>query len=156
MKKFGWTIILLSICLIILGRCYFSYRHPDKQIKVQFEFVGCLSKNKPIEWDYWFMVNDNQGTDFGSKTLANFCDFDSLEIDFDEYTYIIVDGHELVSLCYNLSDCRRRFSPSPDYYGYATLKAADDRVYVYRIPCELPVIKDMHAHYDDDFRTTIF
>lgn len=102
------------------------------------------------------MVNDLKGTDITSEILADFCDTESIGMDFERYTYIVADGYEFVDLYYIFADGRRRFSASPDYYGYATLQGSDETMaYVYRIPVDTPVVKDIHAHYEDDFRTTI-
>lgn len=153
MKK---TIVsgFLLILLVVVFSC--SYQPSEQHQKVQFEFVGCFAKKKAIQWDYWFMVNDLKGTDITSEILADFCDIESIKMDFERYTYIVADGHEMVDLYYTFADGSRHFSASPDYYGYATLQGSDEtKVYVYRIPVDTPVVKDIHAHYEDDFRTTI-
>ena len=76
-------------------------------------------------------------------------------MDFDTYSYIITDGFELLDLYYIPGDSSHRLSFSPIHYGYATLKKVDDDIHIYRIPCEVPIQKDLHAHNEDDFRTTV-
>lgn len=150
-------ISVLTLLLVIPVVLLCLNKRPHDFKKVEFEYVTSLSKTDELEWDYWFTVrDDNKGTDIVPEIMSNVCDIDSLQMDFDEYTYIFSDGHELVELSYTGSDARGRFGVSPRYYGYATLKQADKEMfYVYRIPCEVPVIKDMHAHYENDQRTIV-
>ena len=159
MKKFFIIIMALAImaaAVLVVGYFCF-YRLSTQPVTVQnIEFVGCLEKRGSIHWDDWFIVNDQQKrSEIDSDILAKLCDTKDFEMDFDKYTYIFVDGREMVKLSYIPNDCRNRLSGSPSYYGYAVLKKAEDKLYAYRIPSDLPVIKDIHAHYGTDFRTTI-
>lgn len=145
--------ILLAILLAL-----FCLEKPVDSFKnVEFEYVASLTKTNELTWDYWFTLRDaNKGTDITTEIMSGVCNIGSIQMDFDEFTYVISDGFELVELSYTHSDLRGRFSITPRYYGYATLQRADETMfYVYRIPCDVPVIKDMHAHYGDDYRTTV-
>lgn len=149
-----FALILFALLAIFIA--FYPFHYSDNPENVQFEFVGCLPKTKAIQWDYWFMVNDLHGTDITSDILNDYCNVESINMDFEQYSYIISDGYELTDLYYIPSDGRRRFSVSPDYYGYATLQKSNDAmIYIYRIPSDTPVIKDLHAHYEDDYRTTV-
>lgn len=153
MRKYG---VIMIAAVVILAGCFCFYRRTTKPVVVNIEFVGCLEKKGTIRWDNWFIVNDQQKrSEIDSNSLMKLCDAENFEMDFDKYTYIFVDEYKMVELSYIPSDCRGRFSASPDYYGYATLKKAEDKLYVYRIPSDLHIIKDSHAHYESDFRTTI-
>lgn len=153
MRKY-WALILAAAVLAAGYFCF--YRRAALPVSVSFEFAGRLEKKKAMRWDNWFIVNDRQKrSEIDSDVLAEFCDIKNFEMDFDMYTYLFVDGYELMELSYRPDDCRRRFSASPDYCGYAVLKKADDQLYAYRIPSDLRIIKDPHAHYESDYRTTL-
>ena len=154
MKK-RWAMI--SVAAILLVACFGIYRYENQPaVDVNIEFLGCLEKRKAIYWDNWFIVNDQQKrSEITGDWLAEYCDAENFEMDFDKYTYVFADGYEMVELSYIPSDCRALFSGSPTYYGYAVLKKAEDKLYAYRIPSDSCVIKDSHAHYQEDFRTTI-
>lgn len=154
MKKY-WLIITMAVFVFSVGIFRF-YFHAAQPVAVNIEFVGCLEKIGVLQWDNWFIVNDQQKkSEVESDALTEICDMGNFKMDFDKYTYIFVDGFEMVKLSYIPNDCRRRFSAFPDYYGYAILERAEDKMYVYRIPSDLHIVKDPHAHYENDFRTTI-
>lgn len=147
--------IIIIVAVLLVGG-FDIYRRATQSVAVDIEFLGCLEKRKTIRWDNWFIVNDQQKrSEITGDWLAEYCDTENFEMDFDKYTYVFADGYEMVELSYIRSDCRALFSGSPTYYGYAVLKKAEDKLYAYRIPSDSRVIKDSHAHYQGDFQTTI-
>ena len=150
-----WAMISAAAILLVAGFGIYRYAN-QPAVDVNIEFLGCLEKRKAIYWDNWFIVNDQQKrSEITGDWLAEYCDAENFEMDFDKYTYVFADGYEMVGLSYIPSDCRALFSGSPTYYGYAVLKKAEDKLYAYRIPSDSRVVKDSHAHYQEDFRTTI-
>lgn len=156
MKKYLRIIVLIALAVALIGLYIPWIGSSDEPVPVPYQYVATLDGLEDTGWDYLVFVNDLRNTEANAQYMSQFCTMDELEMDFETYTYIFVHGYELVDLYYKTSDCRGRYSSNPLYYGYATLqKAADDQYYVYQFPNDVPVIKDNHAHYDDDFRTTI-
>lgn len=156
MKKYLKIIVLIALAVTLIGMYIPWIGSSDEPVPVPYQYVSALNGLKDTGWDYWFLVNDLRNTEISAQYMSQFCAMDELEMDFETHTYIFVHGYELVDLYYKTSDCRGRYSSNPLYYGYATLqKAADDQYYVYQFSNDVPVIKDDHAHYNDDLRTTI-
>ena len=114
--------VAISVAVILLVACFGAYRYANQPVEANIEFLGCLEKRKAICWDNWFIVNDQQKrSEITGDWLAEYCDTENFDMDFDKYTYVFADGYEMVELSYIRSDCRALFSGSPTYYGYAVL-----------------------------------
>ena len=72
---------------------------------------------------------------------------DTYEFDFDNYTYIVVAGHELQSISYNRWDIWGRFtSKDPWYHGKVVLLPEENKraINIYRIE-RILITSDEHS-----------
>ena len=145
--------VVFVLGIIILAIIIFFSSMSQKKL-VDYEFIGRVAKVDELYWDYWFVVNDNQNTEITSSELTKYCDL--VDVDFMQYTYIVVDGHTLSQMYYKPIDNKGGLSKNRGYYGYATLEEADpNSFYFYRIPSRIRIVNDDHARFGENHRTTI-
>ena len=159
MKKFSIIkilIIIFGVILIVGGAIWVIYSRTYKSI----EFEQVCEKDANFESDRhikWFTLRSSEYGGFYSEESLNTLgveDYDDIVFDYDQYTYIITIGHELINIEYSRSDMKNRIYGifGKEYVGHVTLKEEEtDKVYIYRIPK-----MDIDCDYHEPERDVVF
>lgn len=143
--------IILMLSILLLGSTLGIFIL-KREIKVDFEYVDKLSiyADDRIGYDIWFPLNDIHGTEITTESLKDHCDIGMLDFEFEKYTYILVEGYELLELSYNHFDVWGRLSKNPVYHGRVVLKKDPPKnvLNVYRINADINIRNDIHWRYD--------
>lgn len=146
---------LILVIAIILCICFLK-----KENEITFEKIGSFDWIKPITSEnppfgtLWWSITQKPESYI---SLASFSDLykratgldimDTYEFDFDNYTYIVVAGHELQSISYNQWDVWGKFTAKyPWYHGKVVLVTAENKnaINIYRIE-RILITSDQHS-----------
>lgn len=143
MKKFLAIMIIVLVLAAVI--CFLKYER-----NVPFEKIGSFEWTDEIHRDgypppgrFWLSLYQNPQSYFSFENAQKLYNHatgkeieDQFEFDFDNYTYVVVSGHELVDLSYNYWNIEGRFkSANPVFHGRVELKTAENKrsINIYRI-----------------------
>jgi len=158
MKKIITMIIIVLIIAIVI--LFLKYER-----SVPFEKIGSFEWTNEIHRDdypplgrFWWCLYQNPESYISyenAQDLYNYTTGKEIEtqftFDFENYTYVVVSGHELIDLSYNYWNVEGRFkSPNPVFHGRAKLKTAENKksINIYRIERML-INSDEHGGRND-------
>jgi len=140
--------IILIICVcIILCAIVPIHKYMKKERPVPFEFIGCLEeRGSALGGRVWSRIEGPNGTECTRDNLRRYCDIDDIEMDFEEYTYIVVEGYSIKSMTYNYVDVWGRFSGYMRFNPRVELvdEGHPEMLYFYRIKEEYHIRNDYH------------
>ena len=139
------VITVISVAALIIC-CRFTVFLMKEERKVPFEFEAELTvydpDMNPQEYDLWFPISDWEWREW----LGDYCNIDSIDFDFDQYTYIATCGYSLEELTYNYWNMWGKFSKVKTFHGRVVLKDDCSReiVKIYRIE-KMRISNDVHG-----------
>ncbi len=139
--------LIVGIVLISVLICIMATYSKDQEISFEyvtsFEWIRDINADKPVFGTLWWALYgypesyislDAFDEMFHIATNRNREDI--IHFDFDSYTYIILEGHELIRLCYNEREVWGRFTAKyPIYHGKVWIKPSQNQrtINIYRI-----------------------
>ena len=135
-------IFLLSSCVLFLVYQFNTFHTVDLELIYEKDLDPNFydSMNSTV----WYTLRSNSFNGLRVKSPEY---FDNIKLDYDKYTYIVVNDHELKELKYTWKEVNlRKFVIFPDQFvGFATLgKQRTGKTYLYRIK-KLNIDCDYHA-----------